>query len=441
MNTHLLRPVVMVPFLFLCLVNSPFATAQLSNKPPDKNAYLFDVNTNFISDAQFAMLVSNRFFSGGTTNVRDAKFLFQQCYGGGMLNELQRSLGGTNSAIPWVGGSAASWYEPSYGWGNFFTWWTRGLRFEMLNTNQTLHAAITNSITRDPLRPGNGIGLTNDMGMLAEEHGQSAFGGSGTNITLRDTNALSHHAILWAGIADNSDITDLQRIRDALSDAWSGLSNVTISTLYGNGSNDPDGDPLPADWNAMPATISNLIQTINGLPLNSNEQFFFYSTDHGGSRTHIMALTSTPTQVDAGTHDLEYFILEAGELLGIELGESTFPTLDVDYFGVTTPNTNAVFLNDVFLGYLDPSLTNMAFIVPISVLGLSNTVQIDNNDSTEFFLLHKSFFTGAIDNLNAVPEPSSLTLIFFGVVGFGLLRRRVTSTGSHPRHEMKTILQ
>lgn len=97
------------------------ATAQLSNKPPDKNSDLFDVHTNFISDTRFAALISNRFFSGGTTTVRDTRFLFQQRYGGGMRNEIQRALGTTHSAIPWVGGSASSWYEPSHGFGNFFT--------------------------------------------------------------------------------------------------------------------------------------------------------------------------------------------------------------------------------------------------------------------------------------------------------------------------------
>lgn len=260
--------------------------------------------------------------------------------------------------------------------------------------------------------------------MIAEEHGQPAFGGSGTNIPLRHTNALSDHAVLRAGLADNSDATDLKRISDALSNSLHGWSPISIFVLYGNGSNDPYGDSLPGHWNAMTATTSNLVQTFNGLPLNSNEQFVFYSTDYGGSRTHLMALTSTPVQVAPGTNDLECFFLEAGELVGVQLGESTFPTLDIDYDGVTTANANGAFLDDVFLGFLDPLLPSMQIVAPLSAPALSNTVAIDKNDLSEFFLLPKSFFTGAISNLNAFPEPSVSALLFFSSVCFGLLRRR-----------------
>ena len=138
MKTPSLRVAVTMAFTGLCLHGPSVATAQLTNKPGDKNAYLFDVNTNFISDTQFAALISNKFFSGGTTNVRDAKFVFQQCYGGGMLNELQNSLGGTNGSFNWVGGSAASWYEPSYSFDDVFTWWTFRLWKELGETNQSL---------------------------------------------------------------------------------------------------------------------------------------------------------------------------------------------------------------------------------------------------------------------------------------------------------------
>jgi hypothetical protein len=216
-------------------------------------------------------------------------------------------------------------------------------------------------------------------------------------------------------------------VRTAITNAWGGTNaNVTVTVLFGNGTNAPGIGNLPADWNALPATRSNLAAAINGLPLSTNEQFFFYASDHGGTMTDILPATNVPRTITPGFKDFEPFSLAYGELQGIQYGGTTLPTLDIDYFGVTLANTNAVFLNGNFLGYLDPAFTNMVFTVPVAALALGNIVEIDNNDLSAIDIRGKRFFTGAITTLEGVPEPATCSMLILGSGLLGLRRRRAS---------------
>ena len=65
---------------------------------------LVDGNRAAITSDNFANLISTALISNGVSNVKDAKFFFQECFGGGMLTPLETSLGNT---VSWVGGSSA----------------------------------------------------------------------------------------------------------------------------------------------------------------------------------------------------------------------------------------------------------------------------------------------------------------------------------------------
>jgi hypothetical protein len=215
------HPLILLLLLAAGMAQS--ACAQLAVQPNNVHASLVTTDKKFISDTAFANLMSG-LLAG---NSKDAKFAFQLCFGGGMLNALQTTLAGTG--VPWVGGAASQWNQVSWGTeGNRFTpaqdWWTAALSPE-LNKNQTLLQGFQNA------RNGDQVGVNGTR----QENGQSVSANGGQNITLKDPAALSHHAILWAGLTNgNRFATDVARVKAGLQQAWAG-TNFTIDVLYGNG--------------------------------------------------------------------------------------------------------------------------------------------------------------------------------------------------------------
>ena len=97
-------------FLILALWSVP-AAADLAPQPPKKKSMLIDKDRQGILDNDFATLAKNLLITNGKSNARDAKFLFQQCFGGGMLDDIQRALG---TVVKWVGGSASRFDEQAH---------------------------------------------------------------------------------------------------------------------------------------------------------------------------------------------------------------------------------------------------------------------------------------------------------------------------------------
>src|SRR5687767_14505437 len=65
---------------------SPTAHADLETQTDCTHSTLVPVSGPAIRDDEFADLLKKILLKNGTnSNVRDAKFLFQQCFGGGML--------------------------------------------------------------------------------------------------------------------------------------------------------------------------------------------------------------------------------------------------------------------------------------------------------------------------------------------------------------------
>src|SRR5207249_10499503 len=101
------------------------------------------------------------------------------------------------------------------------------------------------------------------------EHGQSTSANGGDAITVTDPSAASHHAILWAGNPDGQRHTnDLNKVKAALQAAWGTGPTTSITVLSGAG-----------------ATKAALQAALDALPLNSNEEFLFFASDHGDLET------------------------------------------------------------------------------------------------------------------------------------------------------------
>ena len=101
---------------------TPQAIAQPAGQnstliPTNFNAAAAPAAGNIILDSTFAGWIQGALTTvvGGkpTSMVGDATFTFQQCFGGGFLDDLNNTI--TGAGVNWVGGAASSFDEPSYG--------------------------------------------------------------------------------------------------------------------------------------------------------------------------------------------------------------------------------------------------------------------------------------------------------------------------------------
>jgi len=355
-----------------------------------------------ISDDDFSNLIKGLLIKNGNSNVLDAKFFFQECFGGGMLTGLQGALG---NKVKWVGGSASTAGEVS--WGRETSkpgdYWTLALTPQLGNGNQTVAQAINNAIKNDQAGPGNKNGIS------PPEHGVTVTANGGENVKLKDPAAKSYHAILWAGLTNGARFSnDIRSMQNVLQTAWKG-ANFTITTLFGNGS-------APG---TIAATRDNLVKTLANLAkvMNPNEEFVFYASDHGDSEK-----TATgPIRVPAKKNDVESITLANGELFGILHSPDSLPELTVSYSGLTAPSP--VEFNGMQLGLLCPGLSDETFDIPKGLIGLDNTVNIFNNGDTDFTINLKNFTTGPVATI-AIPEPPTLLMTGLGIGVVLLVKRR-----------------
>ena len=273
-----------------------------------KFSTLIDENNAAITSDAFAKLMADNLIVNGTTSsVKDAKFFFQECYGGGMLSPLETAFGAT---VNWVGGSASTAFQPSVGQmspaenmllppanrqppGSLYVadppqdFWTKALIPQLNTANQTVINSLINAASNDQAAK---VGLVKETSQFLAKNG-------GDQITLADPTAFSHHAILWAGVTDRlRHFSDIDNMISTLKAQWAGTI-FTINVLYGDGVHETLTGPtmgvnLPASWNqggstVQAGTLANLTATVQNVAknLSTSEQFLFYASDHGGVQT------------------------------------------------------------------------------------------------------------------------------------------------------------
>jgi len=399
------------------------------DQPDKKHSTLITHSGDPVRDDDLAGWIKALLIRGGSCYAKDAKFLFQECFGGGMLDDLRDALG---AIVPWVGGSAArhdqkavmeastrelnakldevvSGYPEAERaekkqqlldmlkeWRKKFivdppqSFWTKVLKVELNKAAQTLIDGINNTRANDE------VGVNAPKAEHRMEEGQSIYRNGGDTITLKDPTAASHHAILWSGDPADADFEDVKDVRAALINQWGALgANVTVTVLFGDGAKKADGTNLPAGWNAQEATRANLQTAINNLTakMNDTEQFFFYATDHGGTDTDIV---KTPKSITAKSASVDPLDLFPGELQGMLQQSDNVPMLTVAYTGLPGSCASVLF-NGLPLGALDPMMASMDFVVPEDIMDLYNEVVIFNDCDDPFTLDSLSFFTGGID--------------------------------------------
>jgi hypothetical protein len=410
------------------LLFSVLTAAAYDEQPANQHSTLIDRDgRNAIRDNEFAQWMRDLLLRNGQRNAHNATFLFQQCFSGGMLDDLVRELGGR---VPWVGGAAARHDLPAFGEPPRGRdrrpegYWSEELLDLLQARNRTVLDALRNAGRNDPLR--------------RIEHPQHVQRGGGDQIRIdKGREVQSRHAILWAGQAGpgmvdaQMHVNMINRMRRLLVDRWGRPDgrNTTISVLFGNGQRLPNGTPLPNNWNAQPATRENLQAAINALndgnpangEMNPNEQFVFYSADHGGHQVDRPG----PRRVGSNTNHRDTIEVPTGVQTGMLTQTDNEPTLTVEYTGVTVPGAVPVSWNGNLLGYLEPHSSQMMFPIPEDMIALNNDVEVMNHTLSEITVERLLFDSGSIGlNLMVIPEPASVLALLTGVGGLLLKRRK-----------------
>ena len=312
-----------------------------------------------VYDNELAGWVADALAPGGVIHARDAAFFFQECSGGGMLDEIRDRLAGS---VPFVAASAARWDQKSFSavcdgahpCGDYADW-SFSLAPE-LRLSQTMIRAVQGATVIDPYR--------------TVETAQWLTGNGGEHYGLADVCATAHYAILWAGWMhtdyphDNIWYEQVAAMRATLLAMWGNGPNVHISILFGDSAHKPDGSALPIDWHAESATPAHLREAFTQLgdQITTHDQFFFYATDHGRSSD---PLVGGPWALPGGGNADAAFQVPDPILAQLGGIGSSSPQLVVQTSGaIDGAEAIAVRVNGTTLGYLDPLSTTTTLDMP-----------------------------------------------------------------------------
>ena len=393
---------------------------QLASRPSGYHSMIGTQETawliNNIQDDTFAQWILSALAPGGTSHAREAIFLFQPCFGGGMVDALQVAL--NTSTLRWVGGSASRYDEPARlalvqgtPVGGF---WTLPLALQLQSPNETTLSALATAAARDQ---------AHFYG--TPETGQWASGNAGQTVSTSNSCAPTHYAILWggaiteAGLFDNvaqDSYSSIASIRQALLNAWAGQAS-DIRIFFNDGTHNGFGGTLPQEWHAHAATEAELHETIDaiGAFITSNDQFVFYSTGHGASWHPIFF--PGPHYLTLGDEQTGTFSLTAEELTDLQTEPMNGESVHLDFDGMLdNSNTVAVSLNGLPLGYLQQGTQAVDFSVPLTLLAENNQLVVQSINSTSVTITSGGFSSGPLagqevstDGGTVTPTPSSTT--------------------------------
>lgn len=399
----------------VCAVSS----AQYQDYTPQtqpEHSVMYGLGWEEIKDTTFSGWLGSTLLSGGNSNARGASILMEQCYGGGMFDEVNSELAGK---VPWVGGSAARHDESSWGEGDDadhpMDYWTRALGYSVA-FGSIFHAPVIDNVNGarnfDSAGPnGNGA-----------EHPQSLYRNGGETINFEDTGASSYHAILWAGNANGiRHNNDIKMMNDLLKAEWAG-HDYTITVL---GDNTALGG-IASDT----ATADHLHTAMDDVAaeMDPNSDFVFYASDHGGQDTYW---DLQQTLIEIGSIHF-HFTLSDDVMAGIRRTADGIPILSLSLEGLTEEGIHVLLngddLGDVYDQFLRTGKTD--FELPRDLV--LNTgpdgfnVELVNQSRGSVTLDSGYFGSGGIDNviqdLPAVPEPG--TFVILGALAGLVFKRR-----------------
>ncbi|NJE25415.1 hypothetical protein E3E22_02000 [Thermococcus sp. MV5] len=270
------------------------------DQPNDYASSIVTSSGGYVYDWQLANMV--KMWIANRTGYANMVFIFNQCFGGGMIDDLKEKLKGTGDAAFL---SASKHDEPAWGLADGYTpasWPEMGKRGftrpegyypkevgeELARTGKdapTIKEIARRAEQQDPRGP---------YGLDFKETPQYTSIGKGDSIKIGKkadgSNVASKHAILFAGDANSKrHWNNLDRAYKALKKQ--GFSDGDIIALAGNGKTMPNGTNVP-NYVDGPGTKKALFEAIVNVSkkMNKNEQLIFWVSDHGNRERTETAL-------------------------------------------------------------------------------------------------------------------------------------------------------
>lgn len=386
-----------------------------------------------IYDWQLANMVATWIVPQGFANMI---FVFDECYGGGMLDELEQSLQGRGDVAIMSASrhNEVSWFLDAAllaadrdGWSrlgfdrptHFFGKEVVEEMARLGTAARTMEQIARDAAQADVVRAGgtrtNGSAWgANLTGLPIVEHPQWVELGDGGDVRLgykSDGQPVeSRHAVLFGGKADNmAHWNEIEHIHMVLAQ-YHGFPEENIHVLIddGPGGTRPDGTQAPGyvDGPGTRLALWNALRAV-GAVMSPNEQFVFWSNNHGNRdrtslsvmqtireatrtliRSPLAGVAADPSPGASGTWDLDQTFLD--HLLAVP-GNQPYVSLITDGLALDTcGNDLMLVLNGVSVGCsasedivtLDdnPDVDGTEFVFPVadeSLLGLENTIEIE----------------------------------------------------------------
>jgi hypothetical protein len=411
----------------LLMLGAGGAAAQLETQTDGHHSALTAVDGALVEDAELARWFRALLVGANGRRVKSTVFLFQQSFGGGMLDDLRTSL--NVAGLAFVGGAAAKHDDPAAGFVSSHENMAVEIRpYDSRWVADPPTSPWTREIARlDPAAPGGLSGeLLETQSILAAINAagaqsaaddfdavQSTAVNGGGLARLVDDTTKTHHAILWAGFPDRlGAFSDIASIRAALTRVWRDES-FSIAVLFGDGKhkvlpadaggyNLPGDNNLPADWRAIEATADNLRITVESLAsvVDPSDQVLFYATGHGTQILDGCGTASCPkgkVTLGANGGDLaQVFNLSANELATFLERSAAAPSLRISHSGKVKRNAIVIAFNDESLGLLSPTEALTVLSVPKALLGEVNDLQVHSHNPGAVQLQARLFPSGSV---------------------------------------------
>ncbi|ALM75088.1 hypothetical protein [Thermococcus barophilus] len=261
------------------------------DQPPSYASSLVSSSGGYIYDWQLANMI--HMWIANRTGYANMVFIFNQCFGGGMIDDLKEKLKGTGDAAFL---SASRHNEASWGLADGYTpsswpemakrgfkkpegYYPKEVGEELARTGKdapTMREIARRAEQQDPRGP---------YGLDSKETPQYTSIGKGDSIKIGKkadgSDVASRHAILFAGNANaKRHWNNLDRAYKALKKH--GFTDTDIIVLAGNGKTMPGGTNVPGYVDG-PGTKKALYEAIVNVSkkMNKNEQLVFWVSDHG----------------------------------------------------------------------------------------------------------------------------------------------------------------
>jgi len=283
-----LSPVLRISLLVLAC--APMALLAGDIVPPKQLAgdhSSIPTTSKPLRDDAFADAICDKIQKNANGKVKDVKFMINSCYGGGMLDDLDRVFGpgGKCDGVKWVAGAASAADQTAQGWGDSAV---NATSSNGLNLGSTWTDALAGKGTAPgkPAKGGINGGNSSDNVLddlkFARDHDDSgpkgdktespqvAAGNGGDKITWNMPGA-KHEAIVFGGLQTNVRHNhNIQNVAAALDGVW-GSAPHNIQKIDGGSKKD----------------LLDALDTATKR-LDANTELVIYIDDHGSTTFDFM---------------------------------------------------------------------------------------------------------------------------------------------------------